>query len=220
MFTGLVEGIGRVKATNRVGEDMRLTVVPLFDMTDNRTGDSISVNGVCLTVTELKEGAFTVDVSGETLSRSSLGELRMGDEVNLERAVRLSDRLGGHLVAGHVDGVGKIVKKVQLQRSCRIRIGVDEAVSKYIVEKGSIAVDGVSLTINSCSDKDFEVNIIPETGRVTGLLKKRVGDQVNIETDLIGKYIEKFLFKHQGTRQEKGANPISEEMLKKYGFGD
>jgi len=220
MFTGLVEGIGKVKAINRVGEDMRLTVAPLFDMTDNRTGDSISVNGVCLTVTEIKEGAFTVDVSGETLSRSTLGELRMGDEVNLERAVRLSDRLGGHLVSGHVDGVGKIVKKVQLQRSCRIRIGIDEAVSKYIVEKGSIAVDGISLTVNSCSDKSFEVNVIPETGRVTGLLKKRVGDRVNIETDLIGKYIEKFLFKHQGARQEKGANPISEEMLKKYGFGD
>ncbi|MFH1123157.1 MAG: riboflavin synthase, partial [Pseudomonadota bacterium] len=201
-------------------EDMRLTVAPLFDMTDNRTGDSISVNGVCLTVTEIREGAFTVDVSGETLSRSTLGELKMGDEVNLERAVRLSDRLGGHLVSGHVDGVGKIAKKVQQQRSCHLRIGIDEALSKYVVEKGSIAVDGISLTINSCSDEAFEVNIIPETGRVTGLLKKRVGDKVNIETDLIGKYIEKFLFKYQGARQEKGANPISEEMLKKYGFGD
>ena len=216
----MVEGSGKVKGINRVGEDMRLTVAPLFDMTDNRTGDSISVNGVCLTVTEIREGAFTVDVSGETLSRSTLGELKMGDEVNLERAVRLSDRLGGHLVSGHVDGVGKIAKKVQQQRSCHLRIGIDEALSKYIVEKGSIAVDGISLTINSCSDKAFEVNIIPETGRVSGLLKKRVGDKVNIETDLIGKYIEKFLFKYQGARQEKGANPISEEMLKKYGFGD
>ncbi|MCJ7596865.1 MAG: riboflavin synthase [Desulfobacterales bacterium] len=220
MFTGLVEGSGKVKGINRVGEDMRLTVAPLFDMTDNRTGDSISVNGVCLTVTEIREGAFTVDVSGETLSRSTLGELKMGDEVNLERAVRLSDRLGGHLVSGHVDGVGKIAKKVQQQRSCHLRIGIDEALSKYIVEKGSIAVDGISLTINSCSDEAFEVNIIPETGRVSGLLKKRVGDKVNIETDLIGKYIEKFLFKYQGARQEKGANPISEEMLKKHGFGD
>lgn len=216
----MVEGVGKVKGINRIGEEMRLTVIPIFDMSDKRIGESISVNGVCLTVTEIREGAFSVDVSGETLSRTTMGQLKVGDEVNLERAIRLADRLGGHLVSGHVDGVGKISKKVQQQRSWLMKIGVDESLSRYIVERGSIAVDGISLTINRCSAKDFDVNIIPETGRVTGLLKKKVGDLVNIETDLIGKYVERFLFKHQKAPGEKGSTPINEKMLKEYGFGD
>lgn len=216
----MVEGCGKVKAVHRIGEDLRLTVLPPFDISNCRIGDSISVSGVCLTVTEIKEGAFTVDVSGETLTRSTMGTLRIGDEVNLERALQLGDRLGGHLVSGHVDGVGKILKRGQQQRSWLFRIGVGDALSRYIVEKGSVAVEGISLTVNRYLDKAFEVNIIPETGRVTNILKKRVGDRVNIETDLIGKYIEKFFLKRQEDRRDTGHTPINDEMLKKYGFGD
>ena len=220
MFTGLIEGIGKVKAITRRGEDLRLTIAPLVEMSDVRTGDSISVSGVCLTVTDVKAGAFTVDVSGETLSRSTLGHLRLADEVNLERALRFTDRLGGHLVSGHVDGVGSLLKKEQQQRSWILKIAMEAALSRYVIEKGSIAVDGISLTVNRCEKTAFEVNVIPETGRVTTILKKKVGDLVNIETDLIGKYIEKFFLKEQPSPPEKRSSDINEDMLKKYGFGE
>jgi len=216
MFTGLVEGLGRVREIARVGGDMQLSVLPLFDMSDSRIGDSICVSGVCLTVTAVKEGTFTVDVSGESLSRSTLGLLKQGEEVNLERALRLTDRLGGHLVSGHVDGTGKILKKEQSRQSWRLEIGMDAGLARYTIEKGSVAVDGISLTINRCHETGFEVTIIPQTARETTILKKKVGDRVNIETDLIGKYVERFL------RREKEKSPavIDHEMLKKYGFGE
>ncbi|MGD2126080.1 MAG: riboflavin synthase [Desulfobacteraceae bacterium] len=220
MFTGLVEGIGKVKEISRSGEDMSITIVPLFEMSDTRVGDSISISGVCLTVTDVKQGAFRMDVSRDTLSRSTMGQLKLADEVNLERALRFTDRLGGHLVSGHVDGVGKILRSDRQQRSWVLRIGIDEHMSRYIIEKGSIAVDGISLTVNRCEATAFEVNIIPETGRVTNILKKRVGDLVNIETDLIGKYIDKFFQKEKSTEQEKRSSVISEEMLRNLGFGD
>ena len=220
MFTGLVEGIGTVKAISRRGEDLRLTVAPLVDMSDVRTGDSISISGVCLTVTDIKAGALTADVSGETLSRSTLGTLRLGDEVNLERALRFTDRLGGHLVSGHVDGVGSLLRKEEQQRSWILKIAMDAALSRYVIEKGSIAVDGISLTVNRCEETAFEVNVIPETGRVTTILKKKVGDLVNIETDLIGKYVEKFFMKEQASAPEKRSSNIDAEMLKKHGFGE
>lgn len=216
MFTGLVEGVGKVKGTSRVQGEMQLTILPLFAMEDCSIGESISVNGACLTVTGLKDRTFTVDVSAETLSRTTLSRLKQDDEVNLERALRMTDRLGGHLVSGHVDGVGKILKIEQVQRSWRLEIGVDADVSRYIIEKGSIAVDGVSLTVNRCGVTAFEVNIIPQTGRQTSILKKRVGDFVNIETDLIGKYVDKLLMKGR----EKAPSAINHEMLKKFGFGD
>lgn len=220
MFTGLVEGIGKVKSVRRVSDDMTVTIVPPFDMTECRVGDSISVDGVCLTVTDLSEGAFSMDVSGETLSRSTLGRLRQGAEVNLERALRLSDRLGGHLVLGHVDGLGTILKKVPQQRSWIIRIGIDPQLSRYTIEKGSVAVDGISLTINRCENNFFEVNIIVQTGKETTLLKRNVGDRVNIETDMIGKYVEKLLINNRSSRDEKTASGIDLEMLIKNGFGD
>jgi riboflavin synthase len=220
MFTGLVEGIGTVKGLSREGADMSLTLSPHFHWADTKVGDSISVNGVCLTVTKLKAESFCVDVSGETLLRSTLSHVKQGDKVNLERALRLSDRLGGHLVLGHVDGVGRILKKEQKQRSWFLRIGLDPALSKYIIEKGSIAVDGVSLTVNQWDQSGFEVNIIPQTGLETTLLNKKVGDLVNVETDLIGKYVEKFLAGEKSPGNKKNTSFIDEDMLRKHGFGD
>jgi riboflavin synthase len=218
MFTGLVEGIGKVKDLSRFGEDLSITISPLFDMADIRTGDSISVDGVCLTVTRVDQGSFRLDVSAETLSRSTLTGIKVGDEVNLERALRLSDRLGGHLVSGHVDGVGRILKKEQKQRSWLLRFGLEKSLLRYVIEKGSVAVDGISLTVNRCDDQGFEVNIIPLTGKETEILRKKVGDPVNIETDLIGKYVEKLFLKSEELHPKK-ASLIDEKLLKKHGFG-
>lgn len=219
MFTGLIEGIGKVKELSRFGKDLSITISPLFDMPDTRTGDSISVDGVCLTVTRVAPGSFRLDVSEETLSRSTLTGIKVGDEVNLERALRVTDRLGGHLVSGHVDGVGRILKKEQRQRSWVLWFGVEENLLRYIIEKGSVAVDGISLTVNRCDDHGFEVNVIPQTGKETGILKKKVGDPVNIETDLIGKYVEKFFLKSNGPHPKK-ASLIDEKLLRTHGFGD
>ena len=218
MFTGLVEGIGKVRELSRFGEDLSITISPLFDMSDLRIGDSVSADGVCLTVTRVHQGSFRLDVSAETLSRSTLAGIHVGDEVNLERALRLSDRLGGHLVSGHVDGVGRILKKEQRQRSWVLRFGVEESLLRYVIEKGSVAVDGISLTVNRCDDRGFEVNIIPQTGKETGILKKKVGDPVNIETDLIGKYVEKLFLKSKELHPKK-ASLIDEQLLKEHGFG-
>ena len=220
MFTGLIEGIGKIKGIRRIQDCMRLSVTPQIEMTDCRTGDSISLDGVCLTVTEVANGSFSMDVSSETLSRTTLGQLRQGDSTNFERALRLIDRLGGHVVLGHVDGIGKILKKERLQRSWLFRIGINEELSCYVIEKGSIAVDGISLTVNACERDFFEVNIISHTGTETSLLRKRVGGQVNIETDLIGKYVKKFLSSERSAQQDKKASGIDFETLLRNEFGE
>lgn len=219
MFTGLIEGVGRVSGLRHSRSDMRLSILPPFDASACQIGESIAINGVCLTVTEVAGASLIMDVSGETISRSTLKFLKGGDPVNLERALRLTDRLGGHLVLGHVDGIGTIVRKSSSGRSWLLRIQIERTLSRYVIEKGSIAVDGISLTINACENDSFEVNIIPQTGVATTLLEKTVGAPVNIETDLIGKYVEKLFFrKGPLTRGQKDASGINLETLVKQGF--
>jgi riboflavin synthase len=214
MFTGLIECTGIIKGADRSGRDMSLSIAPGFDLADCRIGDSIAVNGVCLTVTRIQENIFRAYVSAETISRSTLDSLRHGDEVNLERALRLMDRLGGHIVAGHVDGVGKITQMSRVQNSWLIKVGIERSLAKYIIEKGSIAMDGISLTVNRCDDTSFDVNVIPETAAKTTLLKKKTGDLLNIETDVIAKYVEKLLSK------DKASSNIDMKMLETFGFGE
>jgi len=218
MFTGLVEGVGRIRQVLRRGRDRVLVVESLFDIQPCRVGDSVSVSGVCLTVTREQDRVLHMDVSYESLSRSTLGGLKPGDRVNLERALRLSDRLGGHLVSGHVDGVGRIVKKEPREESWLVGVEMEKALSRYTVEKGSIAIDGISLTINHCRDGYVEVNIIPQTGRETTLLQKERGQAVNIETDLIGKYIERLLPEKGREEAEKKTSSITMEGLREQGF--
>jgi len=220
MFTGLIEGIGKIQSVTKTGRDMNLTIVPLFDMVDSKIGDSISVDGVCLTITAIKDKVLSMYASEETVSRSTMGRLRQGDEVNLERALSLAGRLGGHMVSGHVDGVGRIIRKEQVQRSWLIKINIDKGMSRYVIEKGSIAVDGISLTVNTCKDDFFEVNIIPETAIITTILKKNIGDPVNIEMDLIAKYVEKFFMRDRESVKDTASGHISKEMLERYGFGE
>jgi riboflavin synthase len=217
MFTGLIEGIGDVVSLSRRGEDAVICVTPRFDMSDCRIGDSVAVDGVCLTVTLLRGGAVFMDVSGETLERTTLASVRQGAAVNLERALLPTDRLGGHLVSGHVDGIGVMRKKESRGRSFFIKFSVEENLAKYIIEKGSVAVDGISLTVNDCTRGSFDVNIIPQTGRETTLLGKAVGAAVNIETDIIGKYVERFLMWNSPASDPR-AGKINMNMLKEEGF--
>lgn len=218
MFTGLVEGIGRVFDARMSGGDMSISIKPLFDMSDCRAGDSVAVNGACLTITETNDDLLIFYASAETTSRTTLGMLRKGSEVNLERALKLSDRLGGHIVSGHIDGVGKIAEKKQVKNSWLLGVEIDSSLSRYTIEKGSIAIEGISLTINRCNRGYFEVNIIPETASSTTLLNKRVGEKVNIETDMIAKYIEKLFMKEGNTEFDKSSSSIDMEMLEKFGF--
>lgn len=219
MFTGIIQGTGEIKNIQKYGSEAIFTIkMPSF-FYDCREGDSVAVDGVCLTITSIKGSFFTLDVSKESLERSTLGDIRQGEKVNLEKALRLSDRLGGHLVSGHVDGKGAIERFEKLQRSFILQVTVEESLGKYLIEKGSVAVDGVSLTINQCTKSSFDVNIIPKTIKETAMIQKKVGDRVNIEVDIISKYIEKFIFNDKTTIIDKGPSRIDRAMLDKYGFG-
>jgi riboflavin synthase len=220
MFTGLIEGIGEVRNVRRSGTEATISLMVPPSFSECRPGESLAVDGVCLTITDKKENIFTLDVSAETLERSTLRSIKPGGLVNLERALRLSDRLGGHLVSGHVDGTG-ILEKIERQgRSWIVQIGLDGSLSRYLIEKGSIAVDGISLTVNECRGCSFTVTIIPQTERLTTLLRKRVGERVNIEIDVISKYIEKFLFQEKQATPNKPPSRIDRDMLIRYGFGE
>jgi riboflavin synthase len=193
MFTGIVEGKARLIRVESRGQGKRWTLELPRDLTEVQLGDSISLNGVCLTVSEKKGQVTEFDISPETLQKSVMSEVREGEQINVERALRLSDRLGGHIVTGHIDGVGIIIEKKEEKEFHRVRIRVPRSVSKYIVQKGSIAVDGISLTVNEVADADVELMIIPFTLEKTTLPQKKVGDRVNVETDILGKYIEKLM---------------------------
>jgi riboflavin synthase len=196
MFTGIVEELGETVAVDDLGDAARLTVRGPQVTQDVANGDSIAVNGVCLTVASTSGDTFTADIMRETLNRSSLGALAPGTPVNLERSVRLADRLGGHLVQGHVDGTGTIISRTPAEHWDVVRIGLPPGppdLARYVVEKGSVAVDGISLTIVSVSATWFEVSLIPETLKRTTLGAKQPGETVNLEVDVIAKYVEKLL---------------------------
>lgn len=211
MFTGIVEEIGTVKTLRREGGASRLTVSARIVTEDAAVGDSICVNGVCLTVVELDRSSFSADVAIETLKVTNLGELRIGTRVNLERALRISSRIGGHLVTGHVDAIGRITEKRREANGWRVFISAPRDAMKYIIKKGSIAVDGISLTVADVSEDGFEVAVIPHTAEVTTLGLKSAGDTVNLETDIIGKYVERLL-------AGRTAGRFGLELLKRTGF--
>ncbi len=193
MFTGIVEELGEVVAWEDLADAARITVKGPTVTSDAGHGDSISVNGVCLTVVENTGGAFTADVMKETLTRSSLGVLRVGSPVNLERAVRMQDRLGGHVVLGHVDGTGTVLEKRPDEHWTVVRVGLPAGLDRYVVEKGSITVDGISLTVTAVEPDWFEVSLIPTTLALTTMGAKGPGDPVNLEVDVLAKHVEKLL---------------------------
>jgi riboflavin synthase len=193
MFTGIIEELGRVRSVEKRGEGVRVTVEARVVTEGTREGDSIAVNGVCLTALDVRAGSFAADGSRETLERSTLGRLRSGSRVNLERAVTPATRLGGHIVQGHVDARGRFLSAESAGGSWTLRVGYPAEVARYLVFKGSVAVEGISLTVAALADDYFEVAIIPKTWEVTNLSHLRPGDPVNLEADIIAKYVERIL---------------------------
>lgn len=216
MFTGIVEEVGKMKAVQMGSSSAVLTIEASKVLKHTKLGDSIAVNGVCLTVTHLSDKYFTADVMAETIRRSSLGGLKNGSLVNLERAMAADGRFGGHIVSGHVDSMGTILSIVPEDNAIWYTIGADSKTLHYIVEKGSITIDGISLTVAYVDDTCFKVSIIPHTRKETNLSTKNVGDKVNLECDIIGKYVEKLLTPMEESKEKK--SNITEEFLKKYGF--
>ena len=197
MFTGIIEEIGTVRRIEHGAKGARLTIQAKTVLEDTRIGDSIATNGVCLTVVSMTGDSFSADVMAESLRRSSLGTLQGGSPVNLERAMAANGRFGGHIVSGHIDGTGTIVSQKREDNAVWVKIKTPAPLLRYIVEKGSIAIDGVSLTVAAVTDTDFSVSIIPHTGAQTILLGKKPGDPVNLECDVIGKYVEKLTAPHK-----------------------
>jgi riboflavin synthase len=217
MFTGIIEAVGTVGSIQARGGDVRVTIRSgRLDLSDVKLGDSIAVNGICLTAVALPGDGFVADVSGETLQRSAFVDLKAGSRVNLEKALTPTTRLGGHLVSGHVDGVGELLSLQQDARSVRMRIQAPAELAKYIAEKGSITVDGVSLTVNAVDGARFELNIVPHTMQETTLVGFTVGRRINLEVDLIARYLERLLL---GERASQGTGDgISMAFLAEHGF--
>ena len=218
MFTGIIEGLGTLTAIRSLGQGARLTLESGINLTDTAIGDSIAVNGTCLTAVAISGNRFEVDVSPETLRFTTLGSAKVGDRVNLERALRLSDRLDGHLVSGHIDGIGSLRQRKPIGNAILITISVPRQLTRYMIHKGSVAVDGVSLTINNLGPESFEISIIPHTAGLTTVGFKQPGSQVNIETDLIGKYIERFTTTPGNLKVPGEKNDIDIALLAKSGF--
>ncbi len=211
MFTGIIEETGTVERLDSSPIGCRLHIKAHTVLENTKIGDSIAVNGVCLTVTSMTSKGFTADVMPETLRRSSLGTLHSGSSVNLERAMAANGRFGGHIVAGHIDGTGKIKSHKPESNAVVVTVSTDSTILRYIVEKGSIAIDGISLTVTAVTKTDFSVSLIPHTAKETTLLSKKAGDIVNLETDIIGKYVERLM------NTEKG-NGITQSFLIENGF--
>lgn len=216
MFTGIIEEIGAITVLRKTLAGTRLTILASTVMADLKIGDSVSVDGICLTVVSRSERDFSVDVSPETLSITTLGNFAVGLPVNLERAMKLNERIGGHLVAGHVDGVGVIRSRHQDANATILAIEAPPQVLRYCVVKGSVTVDGISLTINDLNEKGFSVAVIPHTAKVTTLGLKREKDPVNLESDLIGKYVERLL--QERSQLPKPTISIDKDYLQKRGL--
>ncbi|WP_321390894.1 riboflavin synthase [uncultured Desulfuromusa sp.] len=215
MFTGLIQSIGQVRALKQQERSAQLQITSSLVKEDLQLGESIAVNGACLTVVAWDKNSFTVDVSPETLSCTTLGHLKGNQAVNLERALRLSDRLGGHLVSGHIDCVATVKSRYEDQNAIRFEFGVPTEMSRYIVEKGSVAVDGISLTVNKVGTETFSVAVIPHSLEMTTLKDCREGGRVNIETDLLGRYVERLL---SGGDPRSTAQKVDFDFLAKNGF--
>jgi riboflavin synthase len=219
MFTGIIEGLGKITNIRSAGEGKRFAIDAGFSLDGSKTGDSIALNGACLTAVTIAKSHFEVDVSPETIERTSLRNIKIGEKVNIERALRLSDRLDGHLVSGHIDGTGRITHKNRKGNAIIVGFIVAESLARYMIPKGSVAIDGISLTINTCDEQNFEVSIIPHTADITTIGIRQVGDAVNIETDMLGKYVEKFLTSKKPTgNNDKTKKPVDMEFLLKTGF--
>jgi riboflavin synthase len=217
MFTGIIQAVGKITALEPKGEDMRLRInTGKLELADVAIGDSIAVNGVCLTAVELPGDGFWADVSGESLKRTTLGQLEHGAGVNLEKALLPTTRLGGHLVSGHVDGIGQIVTRSKAGRSVQFRVKAPDDLAKYIAEKGSICVDGVSLTVNAVYGAEFELNIVPHTLVETTIGDYKPGQSVNLEVDIIARYLERLLLGEQAAKPD--ASNISKAFLAEHGF--
>ncbi len=216
MFTGIIQAVGTIAAIQRQGGDARLRLdTATLPLSGVQPGDSIAVNGVCLTAVELEVNGFVSDVSGETLACTTLGSFYSGQRVNLEKALTLGTPLGGHLVSGHVDGVGEILERRQDARSVRFRIRLPATLSRYVAAKGSICLDGASLTVNSVAGDEFEINLVPHTLAVTTLSDWRAGQRINVEVDLVARYLERLALK---VSPDSVADSINREFLATHGF--
>ncbi|MES9923336.1 MAG: riboflavin synthase [Candidatus Thiodiazotropha endolucinida] len=217
MFTGIIQAVGTIAGIETRQGDLRLTVNGgQLDMSDVTLGDSIATNGICLTVIDLSREGFSADVSRETLSLTTLEKLQPGSPVNLEKALTLSTPLGGHLVSGHVDGVGRVVERRDDARSIRFRIEAPAGLARYIAHKGSICVDGTSLTVNGVEGSGFDLNIVPHTLKQTIMENYRVGSEVNLEVDLVARYLERLVL--GGEEAKRSVSGVTETLLKKHGF--
>lgn len=218
MFTGIIEEMGEIVSIQKASVSAVLSIQASKVLEGTQIGDSIAVNGICLTVTTIRGQVFTADVMAETLRRSSLGKLTKGSKVNLERAMAADGRFGGHIVSGHIDGTGVIASMKREENAVWVEITTPYELLRYIVEKGSIAIDGISLTVAALTDSSFSVSLVPHTGQETTLLSKKPGDPVNLENDIVGKYVERFLTMPSEPDQPTEKKGVDLEFLAEHGF--
>ena len=218
MFTGIIEAVGTVQAKHAQGGDLKVKIATgALDLSDVKLGDSIAVNGVCLTVIELANDGFSADISNETVNYTRWSEITIGERVNLEKAMMPTSRLGGHIVSGHVDGIAQVVERQEDARSIRFKMAAPDSLAKYIAHKGSITVDGVSLTVNAVNGSIFELNIVPHTAKETTLYGFQAGKKVHIEVDVIARYLER-LISGQQAQTQSSKRTVSEGFLAEHGF--